>query len=48
MSLALEFQPDQPELWNRHVEVYEAVFEPLSNAFAQSALDLPGCGRASV
>ena len=41
MSLAVEFQPDQqPEQWNHHVETYEAVFEPLSNAFAQRALDL--------
>lgn len=41
MSLAIELQPDQqPEQWNHHVEAYEAVFEPLSNAFAEQALDL--------
>jgi SAM-dependent methyltransferase len=41
MSLAVELQPDQrPEHWDLHVGVYEAVFEPLSNAFAERALDL--------
>ena len=35
MSLAAELQPDQqPERWNDHVDVYEEVFEPLTNAFA--------------
>jgi SAM-dependent methyltransferase len=41
MSLPVAPQPDQqPEQWNQYVDVYEAVFEPLSNAFAQCALDL--------
>ena len=41
MSLPVAPQPDQqPEQWNHYVEVYEAVFEPLSNAFAECALDL--------
>lgn len=33
-------QPDQrPELWDNHVAVYEAAFEPLTDAFARRALD---------
>ena len=33
-------QPDQdPALWDRHVGAYEAVFEPLTDAFAARALD---------
>lgn len=33
-------QPDQdPALWDRHVAAYEAVFEPLTDAFAARALD---------
>jgi SAM-dependent methyltransferase len=41
MSPVVELQPDQqPEQWNHCVAAYEAVFEPLSNAFAQCALDL--------
>lgn len=33
-------QPDQrPERWDDHVGVYEAVFEPLTNVFADAALD---------
>ncbi len=40
MTLAIELQPDQqPRRWDDHVAVYEAVFEPLSNAFARRALD---------
>ncbi len=40
MGLTVELQPDQnPERWNNHVAVYEAVFEPLTNAFASRALD---------
>lgn len=40
MTLVAEFQPDQqPARWNDHVGVYEAVFEPLSLAFARHALD---------
>lgn len=36
----MELQPDQkPERWNDHVAVYEQVFEPLTNAFAERALD---------
>jgi SAM-dependent methyltransferase len=43
MSPAAELQPDQrPDFWDRHVDAYEAVFEPLSNAFARRALDLIG------
>ena len=34
-------QPDQePARWNDHVARYEAVFEPLTDAFAARALDL--------
>jgi len=34
MTLAIELQPDQqPRRWDDHVAVYEAVFEPLSNAY---------------
>jgi SAM-dependent methyltransferase len=41
MNPALNLQPDQrPAQWDRHVVAYEAVFEPLSNAFARCALDL--------
>jgi len=33
-------QPDQiPDRWNDHVAVYEEVFEPLTNVFADRALD---------
>ncbi|WP_082364883.1 class I SAM-dependent methyltransferase [Bosea vaviloviae] len=40
MTLATDFQPDQqPARWDNHVGVYEAVFEPLSLAFARHALD---------
>jgi len=40
MTLASTLQPDQrPDRWNDHVAVYEAVFEPLTNAFAKRALD---------
>jgi SAM-dependent methyltransferase len=39
-TVAATPQPDQqPELWNDHVAVYEAVFEPLTLAFARHALD---------
>jgi SAM-dependent methyltransferase len=35
----MTLQPDQqPDLWNNHVHVYEAVFEPLTNAFASCAI----------
>jgi SAM-dependent methyltransferase len=40
MKLAAELQPDQQAArWDDHVDVYEAVFEPLTNAFARRALD---------
>ncbi|MBX9909298.1 MAG: methyltransferase domain-containing protein [Beijerinckiaceae bacterium] len=40
MTLATDFQPDQQSArWDNHVGVYEAVFEPLSLAFARHALD---------
>lgn len=40
MTVSLELQPDQqPARWDNHVDVYEAVFEPLTNAFARAALD---------
>jgi SAM-dependent methyltransferase len=40
MYLSTPVQPDQqPELWDDHVTVYEAVFEPLTSAFARRALD---------
>lgn len=43
MTLAIELQPDQqPAQWDDHVDVYEAVFEPLTNAFARRALDRLG------
>ncbi len=39
MTLTVELQPDQqPTRWDDHVAVYEAAFEPLSNAFARRAL----------
>jgi SAM-dependent methyltransferase len=41
MYPAAEVQPDQrPLAWDLHTHVYEAVFEPLSNAFGKGALDL--------
>jgi ubiquinone/menaquinone biosynthesis C-methylase UbiE len=43
MNLAPNLQPDQqPARWDDHVAAYEAVFEPLSLAFAHRALDLLG------
>ena len=40
MKVAVELQPDQQAVrWDDHVGVYEAVFEPLTNAFARRALD---------
>jgi ubiquinone/menaquinone biosynthesis C-methylase UbiE len=40
MSVPIDVQPDQqPDRWNNHVAVYEAVFESLTNAFAEDALD---------
>lgn len=40
MYLSTLVQPDQqPKLWDDHVTVYEAVFEPLTSAFARRALD---------
>src|SRR5262249_17407070 len=40
MTLAADLQPDQqPARWDDHVGVYEAVFEPFTNAFARRALD---------
>ncbi len=40
MKLPADLQPDQqPTRWNDHVAVYEAAFEPLTNAFARRALD---------
>lgn len=40
MTLSSKLQPDQqPDKWDDHVAVYEAVFEPLTNAFAARALD---------
>lgn len=39
-NLPMSLQPDQqPARWDDHVAVYESVFEPLTNVFAQSALD---------
>lgn len=40
MTLSTELQPDQqPRHWDAHVETYERVFEPLTNALAREALD---------
>jgi SAM-dependent methyltransferase len=40
MNVSTELQPDQqPSRWNDHVAVYQAVFEPLTDAFARHALD---------
>jgi len=40
MNLPSALQPDQqPDRWNDHVAVYEAVFEPLTDAFARRAID---------
>jgi SAM-dependent methyltransferase len=45
MSVAVDLQPDQkPERWDDHVAVYEETFEPLTNAFASSALELLDLG----
>lgn len=39
-TVSATLQPDQkPELWDDHVGVYEAVFEPLTSAFARHGLD---------
>jgi len=39
-TLSPDLQPDQqPTRWDDHVSLYEAVFEPLTNAFAARALD---------
>jgi SAM-dependent methyltransferase len=44
-TLSPDLQPDQqPTLWGDHVSLYEAVFEPLTNAFATRALDALGVG----
>jgi SAM-dependent methyltransferase len=43
MKLSVEPQPDQqPARWNDHVAVYEAVFEPLTNAFGRRAFERLG------
>lgn len=43
MTLAEELQPDQQaSLWDNHVDVYQAVFEPLTNSFARHAIDYLG------
>jgi SAM-dependent methyltransferase len=40
MTVPTPLQPDQqPRQWDDHVAVYEAVFEPLTDAFARRALD---------
>lgn len=40
MTVTTALQPDQqPARWNDHVAVYEAVFEPLTDAFARRAID---------
>src|SRR4051794_11755351 len=39
-TLSPDLQPDQqPTRWDDYVSLYEAVFEPLTNAFAARALD---------
>jgi SAM-dependent methyltransferase len=39
MTLTASLQPDQqPTLWDSHAAAYERVFEPLTNAFARSAI----------
>jgi SAM-dependent methyltransferase len=41
MTVTIPLQPDQnPDKWDDHVGVYEKVFEPLTNAFANRAFDL--------
>ena len=43
MTLPTELQPDQQAaLWDNHVAVYEAVFEPLTTTFGSQALGLLG------
>lgn len=43
MTERFALQPDQqPARWDDHVDVYAAVFEPLTNTFARAALDLLG------
>lgn len=40
MKVAAELQPDQQaKRWDNHVAVYEAIFEPLTDAFARRALE---------
>src|SRR5262249_50129680 len=40
MMIAVDLQPDQrPALWDDHFAFYEEVFEPLTLAFAASAID---------
>ena len=40
MMIAVELQPDQrPALWDDHIALYEEVFEPLTLAFAATAID---------
>src|SRR5262249_54343367 len=40
MMIAVQLQPDQrPALWDDHFALYEEVFEPLTLAFAASAID---------
>jgi SAM-dependent methyltransferase len=40
MMIATELQPDQrPVLWDDHIALYEQVFEPLTLAFAATAID---------
>jgi len=40
MMIAVDLQPDQrPALWDNHIALYEEVFEPLTLAFAATAID---------
>ena len=40
MMIAVDLQPDQrPALWDDHIALYEQVFEPLTLAFAATAID---------
>ena len=43
MSIQVSLQPDQQaQLWDRHVSLYESVFEPVTSGLARKAIDALG------
>ena len=43
MSIQVSLQPDQQaRLWDRHVSLYESVFEPVTLGLARKAIDALG------